>query len=573
VADLTIPEILKEVGLEEADQRIADANRKLEEVDRDRLALTSQLHDRNEQIEKLREIESQVRTDRPAQIDFALKANRELWTRSVDNSLAKQQIYIDDPIYQQVIVEEQIAPIFRHPMVQRLGHIKQLSFSHLTFPAATHSRLSHCLGAAKNAEQAMTRILQKGALYTREGRTDIDLTNDEKRRLIMKAKLAGLLHDLGHGPFGHGLDQYISAITKEPSPDKFYGVGYVKDYLSNTIDFYGMKVEDVLPILDSERRSELEGFDVLISNLIDSPLDVDRMDYLVRDAHMTGLSIGAINIDALLERIMPFEGSFTDVDGKTTKQVLLTFDRSAIPYITHVLYARDSMYLNCYEHPRKVLAERMLTKAVDDFVQKNPSVRLPDLILLTDEELLKVLMRFSDPGDVARQYASALLSDPPLKEVFSIAPRKYAAYLERKKEREDAGVAAPEEEEVPLKPSPQIPAWEDLTLNLLGRNLQRPKEWEKKLADDAGLGEDSWKVVVTIPAKIVAPKFDDIKILETTDSGYEYSKLDKLTGYWENVLKHIGVERYSIRVFVYADLPKEKVDRIYQSAKELFTVS
>lgn len=568
-----IDDVLKEVGLDEADRRIREANAQQQVAEQRVLDLTGLIQGKDSEIARLKDFERRVHTARAEQIKNVLDDNRATWTRSSDGLAALDPIYIDDPIYRQVVIEKEIVPIFRHAIVQRLAHIKQLSFSHLKFPAATHSRLSHSLGAAKNAEQALTRIFQKGVLYTREGIKPIDdLTNNDKQKLITKAKLAGLLHDLGHGPFGHGLDQYVSAKTGEPSPDKFYGVDYIHDYLATTFLSCGIDVEDVLWILDSERRADLEGYDVLISNLIDSPLDVDRMDYLVRDAHMTGLSIGAINIDALLERMMPFEGSTTSENGRDTKQVLLTFERSAIPYITHVLYARDSMYLNCYEHPRKVLAERMLTKAVDEFVQKNPSLLLADLILLTDEELLKTLMRFSDPGDIASNYASALLSDPPWEEVFSLAPRKYAAYLERVEAREKAGVAAPEEEEVPLKPSAQIPAWEDLTLNLLGRNIQRPKEWEEKLTEEAELGEDSWKVVVTIPAKIVAPKFDDIKILETTDSGYDYSKLDKLTGYWESVLKHIGIERYSIRVFAHSDLPKEKMDRIYQSAKELFTV-
>ena len=475
-----IEDILKEVGLEEADRRVAKAEQRLGDAERQILDLKGHLADKDQQIERLRYFESQVRTGRPQQLKQAFDNNKAIWTQPLDRSIVADSIYIDDPIYRQVVIEKEIAPIFYHPIVQRLAHIKQLSFSHLTFPAATHSRLSHSLGASKNAEHAIRRIFDKGVLYTREGKKPLDLPDDKRQQFIMKAKVAGLLHDLGHGPFGHGLDQYISARTNERSPDKFYGVDFINDYLSTTIDSFGVdpsgiKVKDILPILDSKQRSELEGFDVLISNLIDSPLDVDRMDYLVRDAHMTGLSMGAVNIQALIERMMPFEGPITNANGQTTNQVLLTFDESAIPYITHVLYARDSMYLNCYEHPRKVLAERMLTKAVDDFLQKNPFIGLPDLILLTDEELLKILIEFSEPGDIAHHYASALFSDPPFDEVFSIAPGKYAAYLEKKITREEQGVAAPEEEEVPPQPSEQIPAWENLSLRLMERNLIDPE--------------------------------------------------------------------------------------------------
>lgn len=568
-------EILKQVGLEEADLRIKAANEKLREKERECVELAGQLQDKIAQVQQLKQIEDQVRNDRPGKIGLALKENRETWTEGYDSSAKKETIYVDDPIYQQLFIEKELTPILLQPIVQRLAHIKQLSFSHLKFPAATHSRLSHSLGASRNAEHALTRIFEKGVLYTSEGTKEIELSEEEKQKFIRKAKVAGLLHDLGHGPFGHGLDQYVSAMINEPSPDKFFGVDYIQEYLGDVIteDLCGLDMQDVLAILDPAKRTELEGYDVLISNLIDSPLDVDRMDYLVRDAHMTGLSIGAVNIDALIERMMPFEGAITNLEGIDTNQVLLTFDRSAIPYITHVLYARDSMYLNCYEHPGKVLAERMLTKAVEAFSEKNPTVTLQDLLLLTDEELLKTLIRFSNAGDLARHYAVALLTNTPFREVFSIPPRKYAAYLKRKAAREDEGLPSPEEEEVPPKPSELVEAWERFALNLKERNLQTPRNWENKLTEDAALGEDSWKVVVTVPVKMVAPKFDDIKILEETNPGYKYSKLDKLTGYWESVLKHIAIERYSIRVFALSGLPEEKIEGIYESARKLFTLA
>src|SRR6266545_197492 len=569
---MSLADILKQVGLEEADRRIQEANGRRQEAERHNLELVSHLQDRDRQIERLQHFEDDVRSSRPERLRRALKANQALWAEDYSAVHATEPLYIDDPIYRQVVMEQRLVPILRHPIVQRLAHIKQLSFSHLTFPAATHSRLSHSLGASKNAEQAMTRILQKGTLYTAQGRKPIELSEEDKRRLITKAKVAGLLHDLGHGPFGHGLDQYVVATINENSPDKFYAVHYIKNYLAETINACGIDVDDVLAVLDTNRRTELDRYDTLISNLIDSPLDVDRMDYLVRDAHMTGLSMGAVNIEALIERMVPFEGPITRGEGEITSQVLLAFEKSAIPYITHVLYARDSMYLNCYEHPHKVLAERMLTKAVEDFREKNPIVGIDDLMLLTDEEVLKMLMNFSDPPDLARCYAFALLRNVPFQEVFEIRPKKYEAYEKKKKAQLDEGIEIPpEEEEVPPKPAALIANWEEFSLHLKERNLEKPRNWELKLAEDAELGEDSWKVVVTVPVKMVEPKFDDIKILESTPSGYRYSKLDRLTGYWESVLKHIGIERYSIKVFAASDLPKEKIDKIHQAATDLFT--
>jgi HD superfamily phosphohydrolase len=547
-----IPELLSEIGLKEADNR---------------------LRQKNVEIARLKSFESEVHALRPEKLRAFLDANQALWTQHYSPPRA-EAIHIDDPIYRHLLVQEELATIFCHPIVQRLAHIKQLSFSYLIFPAATHSRLSHSLGACRNAEQALTRIFQKGRVYTAEGVRDIDLSDGDKKRLIVRAKVAALLHDLGHGPFGHGLDQYVTAKINEPSPDKFYAVDYVAKYLGETIESCGIKIEEILRILDSEQRSDLDGYDALISNLIDSPLDVDRMDYLVRDAHMTGLSIGTVNIDALIEHIVPFKGPMK-VGDEIREQVILAFEPAAISYITHLLYARDSMYLNCYEHPRKLVAERMLTKAVDEFSQKNPSVSVPDLVLLTDEQLLRMLIEFSDAGDIPNNYAEALLRNMPFKEVFSICPRKYAAYIEKKTKAAEANYnddTSQEDEEVPPKPASRIANWEEDSLEYYDRNLTTPAQWESKIAKDAELGEQSWKILVTVPSPgMLEPKFDAIRILYQTESGYGYKKLDKITGYWEGVLKHLAVERYSIKVFASWDLSSEKIDKVRRAAEALLT--
>lgn len=162
--------------------------------------------------------------------------------------------------------------------------------------------------------------------------------------------------------------------------------------------------------------------------------------------------------------------------------------------------------------------------------------------------------------------------------MFSICPRKYAAYVEKKaaKDKEitrssSTAEGSQDEEDVPLKPAKIIEDWEDRSLMDKNRYLTIPATWEDKIADDAGLGIDSWKLVVTVPSGGIEPKFDDIRILRETESGYGYQKLEKKTGFWEGVLKHLAVERYSIRVFASSDLPTEKVKDIHRAAKALLS--
>jgi HD superfamily phosphohydrolase len=562
-----IPQILREVGLEEYESRLAALQRKIDES---------------------AEMNNRVADRLAERLVQALRDNREIWLNNQKPVAVLDTIHIDDPIHQQVLIEDEIAPIYLHPLVQRLAHIKQLSFSYLTFPTATHTRLSHSLGVCKNAELAIISILRKEFVYASDGKRPITLDEPQKRQLIMKAKVAALLHDVGHGPFGHGLDQYVGALIDETSPDKSQGPDYIARYLKDTIESCGIDADNIIRILDKNKRKQLDDpWDTLISNLIDSPLDVDRMDYLVRDAHMTGLSLGTVNIQSLIDRMAGFEGE---------NQVLLVSELSAKAYIAHLLYARESMYLNCYEHPNKVVAEKMLIRAIMEFTTKN-ELPLNDLILLTDDRLLRLLLEFSTPSDVAHRYALALLTNKPFVEIFSISPKKRIAFDKKKEElkkrqkditealqREDRGPTDDEkavlnrplvlpDEEIPLKSAARIATWELESLNPDNRNLITPTVWEDEISRRAGLPKERRLVIVTVPSPSqVEPKLDDIKVVQEIEGGgYRYRKLDDLTGFWEGVLTHLADERYTIRVFVSDELSSDEHQRVRIAAKDLLS--
>src|SRR5207249_2924442 len=141
----------------------------------------------------------------------------------------------------------------------------------------------------------------------------------------------------------------LHSENPDQKADQTNSIKYVSQYLEPVILAAGINPKDVTSLFSAD-RTDLAPWMHFIADLIDSPLDVDRMDYLARDAHMTGLSAGALNMQALLERIVPFQ----EVEGESTR-IELAFDRSAIPYIEQFLYARDVMYLSCYEKPKKII--------------------------------------------------------------------------------------------------------------------------------------------------------------------------------------------------------------------------
>src|SRR5258708_10444744 len=341
-----------------------------------------------------------------------------IWTES-HGSVGKRK-FLDDPVFQHLCLDEELGPLTAHPLLQRLNHIKQVSFAELTYPSAKHTRLAHSLGACKKMEVALDTVFRNNLVYSASGASPISLNPEERRRLLIKGKAAALLHDVGHGPFGHALDRYIGFIDpKRPvvHPDKHFSERYIETYLSDAIGKCGIDSANLATILSRDKTS-LTGWDCLIADLVDSSLDVDRMDYLTRDAHMTGLSMGITCVGAILEKICPFAVSeenaltYRDKRGPNDEQIILTYDSSCLPYVEDFLSARETMFLACYDDSQKLAAERIFTRLVDGLITQY--VLTPEqVMLLTDEQTLTLLMIASGGAGNDGQLLRVLLTNLP----------------------------------------------------------------------------------------------------------------------------------------------------------------
>ncbi len=164
-------------------------------------------------------------------------------------------------------------------------------------------------------------------------------------------------------------------------PDKFYSRKYIETHLAETLSRSGVDPANLVALLRKD-RTDLIGWDSLIADLIDSSLDVDRMDYLARDAHMSGFSMGITSVGALIERMCPFI-----VDN----QVVLTYHHSCLPYVDDFLSARDRMFVTCYDHPRKLAAERVFTRLVQHLVDTF-ELGIETIMMMADEQILALLV-------------------------------------------------------------------------------------------------------------------------------------------------------------------------------------
>ncbi len=476
---------------------------------------------------------------------------QELTNQWADNRIGPTQLLFDDPVYRQLRLPEELSDLVGQPLVQRLNLVRQLSFSYLHFRNSTHTRLAHTLGVCRNVQKAIVSLFGRPTLYRPGSSTPNYLPVGQYQGVLRKAIVAALLHDVGHGPFGHALDRfagYVSNIKDEL--DKSYSRKYIQDYFTGALVRVGIDPTNLQQILNPDEKNVLQGADRLISDLIDSPLDVDRMDYLVRDSQMTGLTEGSVNVDALLERAVVLEKDH---------KYLLAFEESAVEYIFQLLNARSVLYARCYEHPTKVCGERLLVKAVQD-LRETLSLSVDLIMLLTDDQLLTLMRLLCDPDSIAYNLAKCL-------------SKAYTFDLV-----EEVSASDPE------KLSTRVNSWQEDVVagNFTLAYVDTVNSWERDIGREIGLLEKEWwKVCVVCPPPSLSGenKTPHIELVRIVNGQLEVRSFHQVlrerlgAGKEEDVFETLeGVRkmRTKFRVFVYPELTGEQKGRAKQAARSLF---
>jgi len=231
---------------------------------------------------------------------------------------------INDPVYGFITIDHPlILSIIAHPYYQRLRRIHQMAFAHLVYPGAVHSRLHHSLGAYHLMSCALMELKNKGTTITPEEE--------------LGAKVAILLHDIGHGPYSHALEnELISHVNHEE-------ISLLIMQIMN--EEYSGQLQTAIDIF---RNNYPKHF---LHQLVSGQLDVDRMDYLSRDSFFTGVTEGVISYDRILKMLV-------------VKNDELMIEEKGIYSIEKFLVARRLMYWQVYLHKTVMAAEMLLVKII-----------------------------------------------------------------------------------------------------------------------------------------------------------------------------------------------------------------
>ncbi len=229
---------------------------------------------------------------------------------------------LNDPIYGFITIPNTlIYDLIQHPYFQRLRRISQMGMSYLVYPGAHHTRFHHALGCMYIMQKAVQTLRFKG----------VEISEEEENALYV----AILLHDIGHGPFSHALE---NSVVEEVHHEELSLL-----FMEQLNAEFDGKLSLAIQVFKGEYHRKF------MLQLISSQLDMDRMDYLKRDSFYTGVNEGNVNSERLIQML-------------NVQDDVLVMEEKGIYSIEKFLMARRLMYWQAYLHKTSVVAELTLTK-------------------------------------------------------------------------------------------------------------------------------------------------------------------------------------------------------------------
>jgi len=335
---------------------------------------------------------------------------------------------IYDCVHGYIGITEQELKIVDSIIFQRLHNVGHLGVVYLVYPGATHTRFAHSLGTMFVMGKVAQRLAELGFINEKEE--------------IEKLRLAALLHDIGHFPFSHSLEITIEGTHEELS-DHLIKKSSLKDALETYTP------EEISSII-TKKYIENPIFSLLIS----SDLDVDRIDYLMRDAHSTGVTYGFIDTDRLIRTIIIDSENHLAVEDKG-RQALENF-----------LMARYHMYQTVYYHKTVVCFEIMLQKIYAILMEKCKAYNYEDIKKLSDVDFY-----YFNDSYVWNLLRENITEPEPLGELISRFIKRQR--LKRIKEIQGISISGTQKPEYSRISLIELP----LQLEVLSKQSGVPKDW------------------------------------------------------------------------------------------------
>ena len=365
---------------------------------------------------------------------------------------------IKDSVHDHIAVEGVAAALLETPPVQRLRRVKQLGTVTMVYPSANHTRFEHSLGVYHLADRALSHL---------------GIAGQQAERV----RAAALLHDVGHSPYSHNIEAVIHRET-----------GKYHDDVAELLD--GGEVARVLSDHDlhPDRVAGLVAGDGELGQLVSGELDVDRMDYLVRDAHHTGVPYGTIDHERLVRELR-------FVDGE------LVLDEGNVQTAESLLLARALMNPTVYAHHVARIAKSMLRRGTERLLTATDTTAA-QLRRWDDSDLLVGLRQCPETSEYARRLSERDLYKRGVWAERTAVPDELLDAGQSSvatMEREIAETAGLEPESVVLDIPPEPSMTESSSRVLVNSEVRRLGEQSTLVNAIRAAQRDQWRLGVYAP--------------------------------------------------------------------------
>ena len=238
---------------------------------------------------------------------------------------------VQDPVWGRIDLEDEEWAVIQHPLFQRLRRVHQLGLTMLVFPGATHTRFEHSIGTAHVAGLLASRLIE----------VDSENFSESDRRL---ARLAGLLHDIGHGPYSHVSDGFLGEKGHEITGAMIVETDH------QLVSALGQETcSAIAQIL------RLEGPRTVVRDIVSGPADADKIDYLSRDSHFAGVQQGCFDHVRCIDQAVVI---------KSRPDTYLGFKAGGLWAVEGMLLARHHMHQTVYGHRNRLITDFMLQRGL-----------------------------------------------------------------------------------------------------------------------------------------------------------------------------------------------------------------
>jgi HD superfamily phosphohydrolase len=311
---------------------------------------------------------------------------------------------IRDSLYDFIPLGQLELDLIGAPEFVRLQGVKQLGFCYRVWPGATHTRFEHSLGVYFLALRGLRALLDR--------RDALMISRDPLDLRVLLA--AALLHDVGHYPFSHAIEELGYPIA----PHEVVGRRIIESGgVAEALERHGVPPSRVADLIDPPRDRALPASDALLMRLLSGPLDVDKLDYLPRDARACNVPYGGVDVTRLLGALRILE----DANGPR----LGVSDKGISP-LNSLLHARQEMFDNVYWHHTNRAMMAMLLRAVQEAIAAEALD--PQTLATQDDASLLALLSTPAMPHATRDLVDALRRRRPFKVLLEVSGRAGRVY-------------------------------------------------------------------------------------------------------------------------------------------------